>query len=474
MSDKSTPAVLQMSSHKTNSQSRTEIESARSCLSMLSWEMQVQQVVALCGLNLTRALLDGEAQTMSGSHASNMGHTTIKSLVESKASNSGLELSWKEFHPKLTARIYRDMFALSEKNAEEINLQVEDVKSEIGRMPHDASEFHDAKQKMLLKKIERIENEHRQSATSLREKQRELIAEVNRLTEENKHTSLKTAEVMKESASKIQEAYRDAARKIEESESLIESKKDEIRKELEKEHQHKLSELNMEKQKKIDSLLASEETLKKDLHKIQMQITAGDLVGKDAIEGLKEELRQSRDEATRLRGLDEESKQRLMEARTQVDDVVNSKNQLMARLSEAEAQNEELEVRLKETMEGRMNGSEFAIYQERISHMREKAADLTNQVGAMSLLLSKAEKERDEARGRYQELKSDGQAYVGRLQEEIAEYRGKYANVKLEMGEKLKAMGIKVKKSEAMTSSLNRAVIALSLVIVVGGLITLL
>lgn len=466
MDDKNNQAVVSITSHKINSVSKTEIESARSCLSILSWDTQAQQISALCGLSLSPAILDEGASPLAGSHADNLGHKTVRSLVESPHDKDGLGLVWDEFKAKLAARVYRDKFAIQESDFIEINNLVEDVNGELGRMAHDAAEFHGTKHKMLMARITQVQIDAEANQKSLQETQHNLIKENTRLTEENRENQARMESVIEESAKKIQDAYREAAKKIEENEQLVESQKQELKRQLELDSENQIKLVKSEMEEKIQKSEAEMLRVQSELSSVKAQIAAGDLVKKEAISALSEDLEKAIDQELMAKRAADELRSNIVTLESHIKKVTDEKGQVENKLAETNKHIQGLEDQLRDSMETRLNSPEFAIFQERIAHMREKNTVLSAEVDAKTLLLEKAEKERNQAKGRYQELHREGVSFVETLKDEIKAQKSSAT----EFQHQLESVSMSLTAYQYENKSLKRALLVMSaLVIVIGG-----
>lgn len=465
MDDKNNQAVVSIESHKINSVSKTEVDSARSCLSILSWDMQAQQIAGLCGLSSSSAILEEDAKPLPGSHADNLGHKTVRSLIESSAEKNGLGMSWDEFRPKLTARAYRDKFAIQENDYLEINSLIEDVKTELGRMPYDAAELHATIQKMLVSKIEQIKSEAEVNLKSLQEKQHNLIKENTRLSEESRSHQARMDSVAEESARKIQDAYREAAKKIEENEQQAEAKREELKKQLEIESQESMKKLRAEMAEKMQRAEADILRVQNELNQVNAQIASGDLIKKEKIETLTADLERAVSQELIAQRTAEDLRSTIASLESRIEQMTTERSEFEAKLDDASAHIQELEGQLHGAMESRLNGPEFAIYQERLAHMREKNTQLSADLDAKTMLLEKAESERDQAKGRYQELHREGKAFVDNLQGQIQHYKSDIVS----LNKRVESLNARLTAYQYESKSLKRALTVMSVMILVAG-----
>lgn len=463
MDDKNNQAVVSMASHKTNSLSKTEVESARSCISILSWDMQTQQIFALCGLSVSTAILEDGAEPLLGSHAANLGHKTVRELIESSEDSNGLGLSWDEFKPKLSARVFRDKFAIQESDYVEINNLVEDVSSELGRMAHDAAEFHGTKNRILMSKIEQIRIDSEANQKSLQETQRNLIKENTRLTEENRNNKEKLGSLSEESAKKIQDAYREAAKKIEENEQLVESQKQEMRRKIEQETEEQMDRAKGEMAAKIQKTEAQMLRVQSELSAIQSQIESGELVKKERVGTLMADLEKAVSQELMAKRSADDLRSNIATMESRIKKITAEKGQVEAKLSETSKHIQGLEDQLRDSLETRLNGPEFAIFQERLAHMRESNTLLSAEVDAKSLLLEKAETERNQATGRYQELHREGKSYTESLKADISNQREAISAFK----EQIKNISYDLTAYQYENKSLKRALGVMSVMVLV-------
>lgn len=477
MDDKNNQAVISLTSHKTNNVSKAEVESARNCLSILSWDMQVQQVAGLCGLSVTQSILEGDAAPIPGSHADNLGHKSLRQLVESSSDTNGLGVKWEDFEEKLTARVYRDRFAIQESDFTEINKLVNDVKSELGRMPHDASEFHGTKQKVLLEKIESIKSDFEANNKSMQETQRQLMKQNTQLSEETQKMKLRMDEALNESAMKIQEAYREAARKIEESELLAETQKAALQQELENQSKQKIAQAEKEYKDKLKESEQALASVQSDLSALENKIASGELVNRETISVLKADLERAVSEELKAKRLSDELRGTISSLEKTIDQMNDATIQEINKHNETRKHIEELESQLRESVENRLKGSEYAIYQERLVQMREKNTALSAEIESKNMLLEKAEAQRNELNGRYEEYRSEGSKYTQKLQLEISENREKIGKYKKQIAGLVSNRDQLTLESNAFREenrSLKRTVmIMIGLIMVVGMTILL-
>lgn len=413
------PAVVSMVSHKINAQARIELDGVCRSLSMLSWDLQVQQVLVFAGLPVSENLLLESVPLSGSSNATQLGHATLKDLVTASRENHGLALDWDDFQNKVTALVNRQKYAIQERDFSEINALVDDASTILGRKPVDVAEFHSAKQKALEDQVASIQRESQMRTAALQEKNTDLVrsltdtkSEVAKLHDQNKS-------LMQESADRIASMTREMAvnQEIFERKAQDTIKQEALR--LKAEHEAILAQSESEFNGKVAQAEALRLEADRRYADIQNRIERGDLVSASQIEEVNALLEQARNSETQLRNQLLEMNGALTDAHKKVQILTDEKSEANTRIETLNIHIGQLENRLSDIMEEKMGSSEFAVMQERLSMARNEIATLESQVQDMTRTSATQSRQFSELRGRFQEMRQVGGDHLKALHSQL-------------------------------------------------------
>lgn len=427
MEDNTQKTVVSINTHRASSQSRIEIEGAQRCIGIISWELQVQQALSLCGIHISDALLSGDIVPSANSHASLIGHKTLESLVSKPFNEDGLNLNWSEFKAQMFALVYRTKLAIDESSYVEINARVKDATEILGHPPVNAAEFHRAKETVLQSTIASITKESKARVDDLQERNKDLIRELNseRAVVGEMRAAQKTA--MEESASRIQQMTRELAVK---QDGYEREAKEKITVEVaraEASFNQRLAAAQADMASQILSAQAERKEAEDALVEITARIEAGELIEASRLVEMNVRLDQAKDTEAALRRQMLEINDKLIQSDKRADLLVADKESLMATIDSMSVQMAMLEQRMREQVEDKMSSSEFAVLHERLQVRKEEFE-------AQSVLLASVTKERDDAiqaisqlRGRFAQLKQVGSEHFGKMAAQLQAVNDQYA-----------------------------------------------
>jgi myosin heavy subunit len=444
MEDNTQKTVVSIMSHRANSQSRTEIEGAQRCIGMIPWDLQVQQALALCGLHVSDTLLSENVAPSAASHARQVGHETIESLVSKPISEDGLNLNWTEFRAQMFALVYRTKLAIEESNYVEINAMVKEAAEILGHPPVNAAEFHHAKESVLHTTIANLQRESKTRIDDLQDRTKDLMRELN--AEKSVVAELRTARqsALEESASRIQQMTRELAVKQDGYEREASNRITEELKKAEASFSKKLSAAQAEMASQIRDAQNERQEAERALIAVTGRIEAGELVEKSRLIELSERLETAKMQEAALGRQMIEINDLLTQAHKRADLLLDEKNALTNTIEHMAVEMAVLEQRMREQVEDKMSSSEFAVLHERLQVRKEEFE-------AQAVLLSETITQRDEARhsisqlrGRFAQVKQMGSEHHKKMYDQLQAVNGQYAQLNGNFA-KLKATNTQLK-----------------------------
>ncbi len=427
--------VVSLNAHRANSLSRVEVEASRHCIPMLSWDLQVQQVIALCGLSISEALLADLVLPAASSHAAQLGHKSVESLVSKPESQDGLALDWADFKNKIKGLVYKQKYSINESNYQEIIDQVADSIQIIGRMPVDASEFHGAKEKALTESIAQIRKDLQSRIDSLQESQKDLLRDINREKSENNELKQARTALMQESASKIQAMTRELAVKLEASEkdSLERIKIESSR--IESEFNNRLEEAKKDLKVNLDLAEASRKEAELSLNALNSRIDSGELIEVGLFNEQMVKLEAARQSESSLRSQLLDINDQLEKSKLRVEQQEAENAAHLDTIEKMGAQIKVFEQKILEVVEDKVGTTEFAVLHERLEMRRQEIDSLSSQLAVAMVERDKYKISNVELRGKFQQMKQMGSEHFRRLSDQLQDLNGKYASVKSENGQ---------------------------------------
>jgi chromosome segregation ATPase len=443
MDDNTQKTVVSITSHRANTQSRVEIDGARRCISMLTWDLQVQQALAMCSLSVSEALLNDEMVLPPSSHAAQVGHTSLQSLVSKSEVEDGFNMDWVDFKAKVHAVVYRSKYSIEESNFAEINAMVADVTKILGRMPATAAEFHSAKQSVLEATIHTLHREHKTRMDDLQDRNNQLMRDLN--TEKATVTELRTnnKSLMEESQSRIQQMTRELAVK---QDGYEREAKASITTEVQKAEAAFKLRLG-EAQTDMEALIREAQNERREaemmLSAVTRRIEAGELIESSKLLELNLKIESARDVENTLREQMLKLNDELTQANKRVELIQDDNRAKFDVIETMKAHVEMLEQRLREQVEDKLGASEFAVLNERLEIRKQEIETLQAMVEKLTLERDAGYQDRDMhkenftlLRGRFAEMRGQGSKVFAQqakliqdIRAELAEFNMKYANL---------------------------------------------
>jgi hypothetical protein len=382
---------------------------------MLSWDLQVQQALKVCSLSVSEALLGEEMILPASSHAAQLGHTTLHSLVTKPEVEDGLNLDWEDFKAKMHAAVYLSKYSIEESNFVEINAMVADVTQIIGRLPVTAAEFHNAKQSVLQSTIANLHREHKLRMDDVQDRNKDLIRDLN--TEKATVVELRTnnKKLMEDSQSRIQQMNREMAVK---QDAYERDAKATIAVEVEKAEaafKLRLGEAHADMQAQIKEALEERREAEMALAGLTRRIEAGELIEASRLLELNLKIENAQNIENTLRDQMIKLNDELTQANKRVELIQEESKNRQGTIESMEAQLAMLEQRLREQLEDKLGSSEFAVLNERLEMRKQEIETLQANIQLLIEERDAGYRDRDtnmanfnKLRGRFAEMKGRG------------------------------------------------------------------
>src|SRR5690606_22624500 len=152
-------------------QLKIDLNSIIRSLSILSWDLQVQQVITFADLAVNDSLLNETVALNPSSKPHELGHENLREFVTRSQEENGLGLKWDDFYPKMSSLVYRNHYAMHQRDHQEINALVEDATKILGHRPIDVAEYHAAKERALQLQIQTLQRDMGNRISDLQDKQ---------------------------------------------------------------------------------------------------------------------------------------------------------------------------------------------------------------------------------------------------------------------------------------------------------------
>jgi predicted nucleic acid-binding Zn-ribbon protein len=403
---------------------------------MLSWDLQVQQALKVCSLSVSEALLGEEMILPASSHAAQLGHTTLHSLVTKPEVEDGLSLDWEDFKAKMHAAVYLSKYSIEDSDFVEINKMVKDVSQIIGRLPATAAEFHNAKQSVLQGIINNLHREHKLRMDDVQDRNKDLMRELN--TEKATVVELRTnnKKLMEDSQSRIQQMNREMAVK---QDAYERDAKATIAVEVEKAEaafKQSLGEAQAEMQVQIKEAMEERRDAEMALADLSRRIESGELVEATRLLELNLKIENAQNIESTLRDQMMKLNDELTQANKRVELSQEESKNRQETIDSMQMQVAMLEQRLREQLEDKLGSSEFAVLNERLEMRKQEIEALNARIQRLTQERDAGIKQRDQykdnftqLRGRFAEMKSQGSEYVRVINGELSAANMKYAKL---------------------------------------------
>lgn len=441
MEDKTLKTVVSINTHRANAQSRIEVEGIQRCIGMLSWDVQVQQALALCGLHASDTLLGDNVAPSANSHAKLLGHETIESLVSKPLNEDGLNLNWSEFRAQMFALVYRTKLAIEESSYQEINLLVKDATEILGHPPVNAAEYHRAKESVLKSNIATIQKDSKARIDDLQDRNKDLIRDLN--AEKATVVEMRTARqaLMEETASRIQQMTRELAIKQDGYEREANEKIAQELKKAEGKFAQAMAAASADMGEQIRAAQREMAEAESALARVTSRIESGELVEASCLVELNTRIEHAKETETALRNQMIEINDLLTQANKRADLLDDEKGMLHSTIKNMAEQMAMLEQRMREQVEDKMSSAEFAVLQERLQVRKEEyeaqgrvLAQANQKLEQTSQKLDEANVSINQLRGRFAQIKQLGSEHFAIMADKLqkandqhAELAGKFA-----------------------------------------------
>lgn len=424
--------VIQIADHRQSASVRSEIVAAQNMLKMMSWDMQVTQVLKLCDLAPTQSILAEGATTKEGSIAASAGHKTIQALVTMPEADGGLGMDWNNFHEKASAQVALTRYQLpSNLTYQEINNQVADCASVLGRLPETAAEFNMTVQKILKGRISEQDREHAASRAESDARVRGLMRELADETQKVVTMGTELKQVRDECTNRIQTMTHEMALRMESQESETSRKIQAVRAEQDACIANAVAAVRVELLRQVESAKGETASARAEVEALKGRIASGELVDatklKDAearVVSLQTVEQSLRDQIGVLNLQLDRSKmteQELREANTHLESQLDNSRREMA----------SMEAKVAELMEKRLNASDFVVLQERLNIAKAaseayhaEALELRGQVAEHAHLTKEMQMKISMSAGRYKELKGQMETAIKNLKQDVERLQG--------------------------------------------------
>jgi hypothetical protein len=411
--------VVSLTSHKMNSQAKIELDGVRRTLSMLPWDLQTQQVLAFAGLTTSETLLAETVQLAPNSHAQQLGHMTLQDLACKPEQEDGLALDWRDFSAKLTALVYRQKFAIQERDFKEINALVDDAATILGRKPVDVGEFHSAKQRALQDQLVQVQREANVRAQDLQDKNSTLMRSLTEAQAEIAGLHESSKAMMQDAADRISNMTREMAMNQEiferRSQERVQEEVARLELELKGQLERKQNELALQVRDADNKRMLAESRLTE----IQLRIDRGELVSAELVAEAERRLEEARSAETALRNQLLDLNSAFTEAQKIIQGLRDSNGELSTKLEQLTQHTTHLEERIRDIIEDKLGSSEFAVLQERLSIKSEEKNRLEAQLEALRATSTKQDRALNELRGRFQQMRQVGREHFKLLNDKL-------------------------------------------------------
>ena len=383
---------------------------------MLTWNLQVQQVISLCGLPISAGILGDSKSVAEGSHAANLGHKTIEELVSKSEEENGLGASWADFRDKMRAAVYQQQFSISELNYQDIIAQVDSVHSLLGYMPNDAYEFHSAREKSLSAEIEQLKRDMAIAKQDHKEKLREMMVQISDEVEKVNAAKAHAESLTKSHNLAMKAASEEAAGQVAAVEAKGREALEAARIQAQAEYESKLGKISAELTEKIGLAESHKAEAQAQLAAIEARIESGDLVSKDTVDEIQARLASSLLDVTQAKGETDELREELEKAelskRLSAETIIKQKDDI----AELQGHIEALNGQVREVLQDKASSPVYAVLTERVEHWKEMYNESRAELDDVKSKLTESEVSVKLMKGRYTALKEDGKRYTTKLE----------------------------------------------------------
>lgn len=436
MEDNTQKTVVSINTHRANAQSRIEVEGIQRCISMLSWDVQVQQALALCGLHVSDTLLGENVAPSASSHAKMLGHETIESLVSKPIIEDGLNLNWSEFRAQMFALVYRTKLAIEESSYQEINLLVKDATEILGHAPVSAAEYHRAKESVLKSNIATLQKDSKARIDDLQDRNKDLIRELN--VEKATVSEMRTARqvLMEETASRIQQMTRELAIKQDGYEREANEKIAQELSRAEAKFSQAMAAATADMGEQIRAAQVQVTEAEQALAKVTMRIESGELVEASCLVELSTRIEHAKEAEAALHRQMIGINDLLTQANKRADLLEDEKGMLHSTIKNMAEQMAMLEQRMREQVEDKMSSAEFAVLQERLQVRKEEfeaqgrvLAQANQKLEHTLQKLEEANTAINQLRGRFAQVKQLGSEHFKLMADELQKANAKHTEL---------------------------------------------
>lgn len=419
MDDSSAKSVVHdLKIARVNSSSRAEVEGARRALDIFSWDMVVQKAATLCGLTVSEAMLAPIAPLV-GSHAANLGHATLESLVSKPEGEYGLGLDWNDFQMKAKALVYRSKFAMNDSSYEDIIEQVDQATKLIGRLPGDATEFHGAKQKALNDNIVEMRRDYTARLEESQSKANELIRSLDKANTEVIDLKAATKTLQQDSAARIQQVTREMALRAEQVEQEAAQQLLDQRRQLEAEFQERTAAERVAFEAKIESAVQSRQAAEQAVEAYRQRIESGDLVDAAVLAELNTKLEAAKLAEDNIRTQILELNDQLTQSQQRAELLKEETGIYQLNIAELNEQIAQLEAQMRELVKESSGTAAFAVLQERLEISKQKLESLRHELKAEQVARRRAENSLAKVTGKFEQMKTQGTSIINGLREQV-------------------------------------------------------
>lgn len=410
--------VLSLDSARTNSVAKAELLGFLRGMQFFSWDMLVSKVFNYCGLAVTESFLTSDAITPAlGSVAADLGHATMQELVSKPEAELGIGQDWAEFKQKAAALIYRNKYALSSSASYlEIIDQVEDTTKILKRAPGDAAEFHSAKEKALNDNIIEMRRDYEFRASQAKERHQELMkgltaskAEVDTLRNDNQL-------IKQDSAARIQAITREMAQKQEQLEQQHDQKVKDACALVLLDCERRIADEKLKFEALVSAAVTERQVAEQAVNDYKARISAGDLIEASVLAELNAKLDEAVSAEENVRAKFLEISDELTQAVKRIELITDEKSLLQNNIDMLNEQIARLETSMRDLVEQRTGSTEFAVLNDRLNMRMEEIVKLRDELEKQLNAKKKAESAVAEWKGRYQQLRAQGEGIIKRLQ----------------------------------------------------------
>jgi len=137
------------------------------------WDNKVISTANFLNLPVSTCLFDKNLSLIKGTNGEALGYNTVFEFI-----TEGLGVVWEEWKSNVEALIFKVEFGINSDSANDVILQLEDVKNHLGRKPVSKFEFNLAKDGILAQQVSEMKSEHNEAISQMKSKITTLVKQI--------------------------------------------------------------------------------------------------------------------------------------------------------------------------------------------------------------------------------------------------------------------------------------------------------